>query len=205
MAPGHAALAGLQRQVGLLVAWRIAHPWTSCLAFLLCYILAAGISLPTNVVLALAGGAVFGPWLGTVLVALSAASGSTLAMLSSRWLLRDLVRRRFARRLDEVEAGLAREGWLYLLSLRLMPVIPYTLVNLLFGLTRFPPGRFLWISLLGMSPATILYVQAGTGLAQLHSLGDALSGRLVWSLALLAALPLLAGRIFRRRTRPAKQ
>ncbi len=204
LASGFVSLAALQQRLGLLITWRMAHPWAAGLVFLLCYIVAASLLLPVNVVLALAGGAVFGPWLGTVLVGLSAATGSTLAMLASRWLLRGLVRRRFGRRFHEVEAGLAREGWIYLLSLRLMPAVPYTLVNLLFGLTGFPPGRFLLVSLLGMSPATILYVHAGTGLGQLTSLGDVLSGPLAGSLALLAAMPLVAGWIFRYWRRQAK-
>jgi uncharacterized membrane protein YdjX (TVP38/TMEM64 family) len=150
----------MQRELAALVAWRDIHPWAASGLFLLCYIVSAALSLPVNVVLALTGGAVFGAWLGTILVVLSAATGSTLAMLSARWLLRDMVRHRFGQRLDEVERGLAGEGWVYLLSLRLMPVVPYTLVNLLFGLTRFPAWRFLLVSLLGMAPATLLYVLA---------------------------------------------
>ena len=195
---GLLSLAALQAQLAMLLAWRTAHPLAAALIFTTCYIASAALSLPVNVVLALAGGALFGTGLGTALVLVSAATGSTLAMLSSRWLLRDLVRRRFAARLEEVERGLAREGWLYLLSVRLMPVVPYTVVNLLFGLTRFPPGRFLAASLLGMAPATLLYVQAGTGLGHLTSLGDVLSARILGSLALLATLPLATGFAFRR-------
>ncbi len=196
-ASGSVTLVALQQQRAGLDSWRLAHPWAAAWVFVLGYILTAALSLPINVVLALAGGAVFGPWLGSVLVDVSAAIGSTLAMLSSRWLLRDVVRVRFGRRLDEVEAGLARDGWVYLLSLRLMPVVPYTVVNLLFGLTRFPPWRFLLISLVGMAPATFLYVQAGTALDRLGGVGDVLSVRLVVSLALVATLPLVTGRLLR--------
>jgi uncharacterized membrane protein YdjX (TVP38/TMEM64 family) len=201
---GHDAFAQLQARLGALLLWRAAHPWLAVLGFALGYIAAAALSLPINVVLALAGGAVFGAEAGTVVVCAAAATGSTLAMLCSRWLLRDIVRRRFARRLDEVERGLAQDGWLYLLSLRLMPVVPYTVVNLLFGLTRFPAWRFLLVSLLGMAPATLLYVRMGTGLTRLTGPGDVLSLRMVWPLAVLAVLPLVFGRMFRRMRQKSK-
>ena len=190
-------LEGLQRQ---RQAWRAlcdAWPVASAGLFMLAYVLAAALSLPINVLLAVAAGALFGFVQGSVMVSFAAAAGSTLAMLASRFLFRAWVRRRLRGRIAEIEAGLSREGGRYLLALRLTPVVPYTVVNLLFGLTRFPLRQFYLISQLGMLPAVVVFVNAGTQLERLTSLSAIFSARLIVSLVLLAVVPLFAGRLLR--------
>jgi uncharacterized membrane protein YdjX (TVP38/TMEM64 family) len=169
-----------------------AHPVVAPLAYGLLYTAIAALTLPVNVPLSLGAGAVFGLVEGTIIVSFASAIGATLSFLSSRFLFRDAVQARFGDRLRDVETGIARDGVFYLLSLRLAPVIPYTLINLLFGLTAIPVLRFYWVSQIGMFPATAVFVNAGTQLEKLTSVSGILSPALIISLLLLAILPLAA-------------
>ncbi len=184
-----------------LAAFGAARPVRAAILFLFGYIACTALSLPVNVLLALAAGAVFGLAEGAVLVSFAAAIGSTLAFLSSRFLFRAAVQHRFGARLAAVEQGLARDGGAYLLALRLTPVVPYTVVNLVFGLTRFPTAKFYAVSQLGMLPATLVFVNAGTRIEGMTSLSGLVSARLIASLLLLAILPLAGRWLARRLTR----
>ena len=159
---------------------------------LLAYILMAALAIPGALVMTVAGDAVFGLVEGTVLASFGSSLGATLALLASRYLFRDWVQRHFGKRLDQVNRGLARDGWLYLLSVRLVPAIPFFVVDLLFGVTAFPVLRFYAVSQAAMLPATLVYVNAGTQLEHLTSLSGILSWRVLASLVLLACLPLAA-------------
>ena len=185
-------LDALQANRARLQAWTDAHPVVAPVGYGLAYAAVAALTLPINIPLSLGAGALFGLAEGTVVVSFASACGATLSFLSSRFLFRDIVQRRFAGRLRDVEAGIARDGVFYLLSLRLVPAVPYTVINLLFGITAIPVWRFYWVSQLGMLPATMVYVNAGTRLDQLHGLSGILSPGLVVSLLLLAVLPLAA-------------
>jgi uncharacterized membrane protein YdjX (TVP38/TMEM64 family) len=168
------------------------HPVAAPLAYLGLYVGVAALTLPINVPLSLGAGALFGLVEGTLIVSFASAIGATLSFLSSRFLFRDAVQRRFGTRLRDIEAGIAKDGVFYLLSLRLAPVIPYTLINLLFGLTAIPVLRFYWVSQLGMLPATAVFVNAGTQLEHLQTVSGILSPGLIVSLLMLAVLPLAA-------------
>lgn len=185
-------LRSLQENRQMLADLVQAHPVAAPLAYGLLYTAIAALTLPVNVPLSLGAGAVFGLVEGTLIVSFASAVGATLSFLSSRFLFRDAVQARFGDRLRDVEAGIARDGVFYLLSLRLAPVIPYTLINLLFGLTAIPVLRFYWVSQLGMLPATAVFVNAGTQLEKLTSVSGILSPALLVSLLLLAVLPLAA-------------
>lgn len=169
-----------------------AYPVAAPLAYLVLYTVIATLSLPVNVPLSLGAGALFGLVEGTMIVSFASAIGATLSFLSSRFLFRDAVHRRFGARLRDIEAGIADSGIFYLLSLRLAPVIPFTLINLLFGLTAIGTLRFYVVSQIGMLPATIVFVNAGTQLEKVQSLSGILSPGLLISLLLLALLPLAA-------------
>ncbi|MFQ6537893.1 MULTISPECIES: FAD-dependent oxidoreductase [Aphanothece] len=206
-------LEGLQRAQGSLLAWRQAAPLQSALAYMGVYVVVTALSLPGAAVLTLAGGALFGLGLGTLLVSFASSAGALLAFLLARTLLRDLVQRRFGRQLAPIEAGVARDGVLYLLTLRLAPVFPFFLVNLLMALTPMRAGAFYLTSQIGMLPGTLVYVNAGTQLARLKGLGGILSPPLLLSFALLAAFPWLARaatsrwatwRLYRRWSRPRR-
>lgn len=156
------------------------------------YIVMAALSLPGATVMTLAGGAMFGLWVGVPVVLISATIGATLAFWVARYVLRDTVQRRFGDRLETINKGLERDGAFYLFSLRLVPAFPFFLINLLMGLTNLSSSTFFWASLIGMFAGTTVYVNAGTQLASITSLSDILSPALIGSFILLATFPWLA-------------
>lgn len=160
-------------------------------AYAAIYIISSGLSIPGATVLTLGAGAIFGFWPALLLASFSSTLGATLAFLMSRYLLRDVVERKFAHQLKGVNEGIEREGKFYLLSLRLLPVFPFFLVNLVMGLTKMKVGTYFWVSQAGMLLGTAAYVNAGTQLAQVQSLGGVLSWNVTLSLGVLAVLPLL--------------
>ena len=159
-------------------------------AYMVLYILVTSLSLPGAAILTLAGGALFGLLTGTVVVSFASTIGATLACFVSRFILRDWVQRKFAGRLKAVNEGLEREGTLYLFTLRLIPVFPFWLINLVMGLTKMPLRTFYWVSQVGMLAGTIVYVNAGRELAQIDSLSGILSPGLIVSFVLLGLFPL---------------
>ncbi|MEZ5468010.1 MAG: FAD-dependent oxidoreductase [Lysobacterales bacterium] len=197
---------GLLTQIG-------AHPLLSAGIFFLVYVAVTALSLPAAALLTIAGGALFGFGLGTLLVSFASTLGATLAMLLARYLLRDSVQAKFGSRLKAIDDGLEREGAFYLFALRLVPVFPFFLVNLTLGLTRLPARTFFWVSQLGMLPATAVYVYAGTEIGQLTSLKGLISPGLLGAFILLGLLPLItkkildllrARRVYRGHTRPKR-
>ncbi|HQT75769.1 MAG: hypothetical protein B7Z80_01875 [Rhodospirillales bacterium 20-64-7] len=180
-----------------LLALRDQHPVTLAAGYLLLYVVMAALSIPGALVVTVAGGAVFGLLEGAVLASFGSSLGATLAFLASRFLFRGPVRQRFQSRVDQVNHGLDRDGWIYLLSLRLVPAIPFFLVNLVFGVTAFPVLRFYTVSQIGMFPATLVYVNAGTQIEHLKSLSGILSPWMIGSLLLLAVLPFAARAVTR--------
>ena len=169
-----------------------AHPVPTALAFFGVYVLAAALSIPGAVILTLAAGALFGWGLGLVLASFASSLGALLAFWVSRYLLRGLIEQRFGKLLEPINAGLAQDGALYLLTLRLVPVFPFWLINLLMGLTTLGALKFYAVSQVGMLVGTAVYVNAGTQLAAIESASDVLSPGLLGSLALLGVFPLLA-------------
>jgi uncharacterized membrane protein YdjX (TVP38/TMEM64 family) len=166
--------------------------------YFLCYVLMAALSLPGATVMGLAGGAVFGFWVGTAAVSFASTIGATLAFLMSRYLLRDAVQSRFGDRLAAVNEGVAREGAWYLFTLRLIPVFPFFVINLVMGLTPMPARTFYWVSQLGMLGGTMVYVNAGRELGRLESLSGILSPSMLLAFALLGLFPLAVKRVVAR-------
>ncbi len=183
------SLTALQDSLGDLQSWRSQTPVLAAFLFFLVYVVLAALSVPGAAVMTLAGGALFGLAWGAVLVSFASTVGATLAMLASRYVLRDSIQKKFNARLAAIDAGLARDGAFYLFTLRLVPVFPFFVINLVMGLTRMPASRFFWVSQLGMLAGTVVYVNAGTQISQLKSLSDVASPALWGSLALLGALP----------------
>jgi len=167
-------------------------PWQLAGVFFSLYVIATALSLPGAVIMTLAAGALFGLLEGLLLVSFASSIGATLAFLVSRFVLRDSVQRRFGDRLKAINAGVEKDGALYLFTLRLVPVFPFFLVNLLMGLTPMRTATFYWISQIGMLAGTLVYVNAGTQLGQLQSLSGILSPALIFSFALLGIFPLIA-------------
>ncbi|HSB99754.1 MAG TPA: FAD-dependent oxidoreductase, partial [Burkholderiaceae bacterium] len=171
------------------------HPTAVIGVFFAIYVAVAALSIPGAVPLTLAAGAIFGLLAGTVIVSFASSIGATLAFLAARFVLRDAVQTRFGARLAEIDKGIAREGAFYLFTLRLVPLVPFFLINLLMGLTRMRTWTFYWVSQLGMLAGTLVYVNAGTQLARIESLAGIASPALLGSFALLGVFPLIANRV----------
>jgi pyruvate/2-oxoglutarate dehydrogenase complex dihydrolipoamide dehydrogenase (E3) component/uncharacterized membrane protein YdjX (TVP38/TMEM64 family) len=186
------SLQRLQSLLGDARAYAAAHPWPAIVGFAAVYVGATALSIPGATILTLFAGALFGLRTGSIVVAISATLGATLAMLSARYLFRDAVRAKFGERLKTIDAGIEREGGFYLFALRLAPVFPFFMINLAMGLTGMRTLTYAWVSLIGMLPGTLVYVNAGRELGKLQSLGDILSLPLAIAFTALALLPLIA-------------
>ncbi|MDP1525097.1 MAG: FAD-dependent oxidoreductase [Rhodocyclaceae bacterium] len=207
------SLDWLKSQQETIAAWQTSRPLAAAAIFFMLYVGVTALSLPGAALMTLAGGAVFGLWWGLLIVSFASSIGATLAFLVSRFLLRDWVASRFGQRLASIDAGIRREGAFYLFTLRLVPVFPFFLVNLLLGLTAMKARTFYWVSQLGMLAGTLVYVNAGTQLARIDSLSGIVSPGLLLSFALLGIFPLIAkkivalvraNKIYARWTKPAR-
>ena len=175
-----------------LVALVAQRPLATAAIYFVVYVAAVAVSFPGATVLTLAAGAMFGLGWGLLLVSFASSLGALLAFLAARYLLRDAVQAKLGKQLAPINEGLARDGALYLLTLRLVPVFPFFLVNLLAALTPIPAAKFYWVSQLGMLAGTAVFVNAGTQLASIQRPGDVLSPALLGSFVLLGLFPLLA-------------
>ena len=191
----HFSLDALRARQDEFAALYATRPLAVIAGFFAIYVAITALSLPGATILTLAAGALFGLLAGTVIVSFASSVGATLAFLTARYLLRDSVARRFGPRLAAVDAGLAKEGAWYLLTLRLVPLVPFFVINLVMGLTRMKAGTFYAVSQVGMMAGTLVYVNAGTELGRLQSLRDVLSPALLGSLVLLGVFPLVARKI----------
>ena len=187
------------------------RPFQSSLVYVAIYILVTALSLPGAVILTLAGGAIFGLWWGIILVSFSSTLGATAAFLLTRFFFRNYIRSRFGDKLTTINEGIKKDGAFYLFTLRLIPVFPFFVINVLMALTALKTWTFYWVSQLGMLLGTVIYVNAGTQLATLNSTGDILSIDLIISLCVIGLLPITAKlfiglirrkRIYARWTRP---
>lgn len=184
------SLESLKKQQAALSSTVNEHFLISVLVFFLIYLAVAAFSLPGAAVLTLAGGAIFGFVTGFVTVSFASSIGALLAFLGARFLFRDFIKKRFADQLAPIEKGLEKDGAFYLLSLRLVPLFPFFVVNLLMGLTNIPARTFYVFSQLGMIPGTLAFVYAGTQLAKIQSLKDVLSPGLIIALVIMGLLPI---------------
>ncbi|MER1432111.1 TVP38/TMEM64 family protein [Enterobacter hormaechei] len=196
--PGTLSLDTLKIHQRMLLARVEQAPLQSALLYFVVYVLVSALSIPGAALLTLLGGALFSLWEATLLVSFASTLGATLAMLVSRYLLRDWVQRRFAAQMNTIDAGMDRDGARYLFALRLMPLFPFFLVNLLMGLTRLRGRHYWWVSQLAMLPATVIYLNAGRELGKLTSLRDILSPGVLFAFTLLGLLPLATRWLFSR-------
>lgn len=194
----HLDFETLQHSRQWLLIEQTTHPWRLAFAFLGVLTAIVALSLPALTIMTLAAGAIFGLLEGTVLVSFGSAIGATLAMLTTRFVFRDLIRRHFTHRLHRIDAGIERDGAFYLLNIRLVPVFPFFLVNLLMGLTHIPVRTFYWVTQVGMLVGIAVYVNAGTRIGNATTLAQLVSLSMIVSLALLAVLPWVSRWAIRR-------
>lgn len=178
-----------------VVAWVRAQPFLASALFFFGYVVVTALSLPGAAVMTLAAGAIFGLLWGLVLVSFASSVGATLAMLISRKLLGEWVQQRFADQLASINRGFAADGGFYLFGLRMVPLFPFFVINLVMGLTPIATWTFYWVSQLGMLAGTFVFVFAGTQLASVERVGDVLSPGLIIALSLLGLFPLLARKL----------
>ncbi|HSS63071.1 MAG TPA: FAD-dependent oxidoreductase, partial [Gammaproteobacteria bacterium] len=172
-----------------------ANPGQTALIFFLVYVAVTGLSLPGATIMTLVAGAIFGLLWGTVIVSFASTIGATLAFLASRFLFREPVQRRFGRSLVAVNRGVEKDGAFYLFTLRLVPAFPFFVINLVMGLTPIATPTFFLVSQVGMLAGTVVYVNAGTQLAQIQTLSGILSPELIASFTLLGVFPLIAKKV----------
>jgi uncharacterized membrane protein YdjX (TVP38/TMEM64 family) len=172
-----------------IVAAKDANPILYIAGFFILYVAVTGLSIPGAAIMSLVAGALFGVLVGTIIVSFASTLGATLAFLSARFVLRDWVQGKFGERLRAVDEGLEKDGAFYLFTLRLIPVFPFFVINLLMGLTRIKTRTFFWVSQLGMLPATIVFVNAGTQISRIESTSGLLSPTLIASFVALALFP----------------
>jgi pyruvate/2-oxoglutarate dehydrogenase complex dihydrolipoamide dehydrogenase (E3) component/uncharacterized membrane protein YdjX (TVP38/TMEM64 family) len=174
--------------------WYRANPALTIAVYFAIYVVVTGLSLPGATAMTLAGGALFGIVVGTIVVSFASSIGATLSFLASRFLFRDLVQRRFGDRLKTIDEGVAKDGAFCLFVLRLLPPIPFFAINLAMGLVPIRTWTFYWVSQVGMLAGTVVYVNAGTQLARIESARGLLSPGLILSFAALGILPFVAKR-----------
>ena len=172
-----------------IVAAKDANPILYIAGFFILYVAVTGLSIPGAAIMSLVAGALFGVLVGTIIVSFASTIGATLAFLSARFVLRDWVQGKFGERLRAIDEGLEKDGAFYLFTLRLIPVFPFFVINLLMGLTRIKTRTFFWVSQLGMLPATIVFVNAGTQISRIESTSGLLSPTLIASFVALAFFP----------------
>ena len=164
----------------------------SALIYFVAYVVITAFSIPGAAVVTLLGAALFGFWFSLALVSFASTIGATLAFLSSRYFLRNWVQQRFSDKLNAINAGVKKDGAFYLFTLRLIPIFPFFLINLLMGLTPISTVRYYLVSQLGMLPGTAVYLNAGTQLAEIKTLAGIVSPTVLLSFALLGVFPFIA-------------
>jgi uncharacterized membrane protein YdjX (TVP38/TMEM64 family) len=189
------SLEQLRASKAAIDGYRDAHPVLASAAFFATYVAATALSIPGAIVLTLAAGAVFGMLWGLALVSFASSLGATLAFLTSRFLLRDAIQRRYGDRLRAINEGVRKDGPYYLFTLRLIPIFPFVVINLLMALTPIRAWTFYWVSQVGMLAGTAVYVYAGTELGKIESPKGIPSPTLIGALVLLGLFPLIARKV----------
>ncbi len=187
----YVSLETLKANRDALLSFTQANYAASVIAFIALYCLQTSLSLPGATLFTLAGGFLFGSVIGMLYVNIAATLGATLGFLAARYLLRDWVEQRFGARLATLQEGFARNGFSYLLTLRLVPLFPFFLVNLVSGLTRVRVGTFVAATSLGIIPGSFVYANAGRQLGSINSLGEVASPQVLGAFALLGLLALV--------------
>lgn len=188
-------LAYLKESQASFAATYADHRMLVLASYMLIYITATALSLPGALILTLAGGALFGLVTGTIIISFASTIGASLACAVSRYLLRDWVQVKFGDRLQKINEGMEKEGGFYLFTLRLVPIFPFFVINLVMGLTKIRLSTYYWVSQLGMLPATMVYVNAGKELGKIESLSGILSPGLIISFVLLGLFPITAKKV----------
>ncbi|MDB0053917.1 VTT domain-containing protein [Candidatus Pelagibacter sp.] len=165
--------------------------------FFILYVIVTAFALPISLLKTLLAGALFGFWPGLILVSFASSIGSTFCFLFSRYALRNYIQAEFSKYLEKVNKGIETDGWLYLLFLRLSPIFPFFIINLVFGLTKMRALEFYLVSQVGMFIGTAIFVNAGVQIGSLNSIEEILTLKVIMSLTLIGVFPLLLKLIYK--------
>ncbi|WP_027178625.1 TVP38/TMEM64 family protein [Maridesulfovibrio bastinii] len=174
------------------------YPVKTSAAFFFIYVFVVAVNLPGATVLGLAGGAIFGFITGTLLISFASSIGATIGCFVSRYIFRNFVEMRFKEVYDKINKGIESEGPFYLFTMRLIPAIPFVVINLVMGLTKMPLKTFYWVSQIGMLPGTMVYANAGNELGKIHSAKAVFSPELIISFLLLGLFPLIVKKVMKQ-------
>jgi len=189
------SLSNLKNELAAFNEYYGQHKVLTMVIYMVVYVLMAALSLPGAAIMTLAGGALFGLFYGVLLVSFASTIGATLAFLFSRYMFKDWVQNKFSSKLLAINKGIEKEGGFYLFTLRLVPIFPFFVINLVMGLTPIRVGVFYIVSQIGMFPGTIVFINAGTMLAKIESASGILSLNIILSFALLGIFPIIAKRL----------
>lgn len=181
-------------------SYKESYPIQIIILFILIYVTGTSLSLPVAGILSVAGGAIFGLVWGTIFVTIAGTIGATAAFMLSRYLFKDLIQQRYGDKLTIINEGITKNGNIYLLSLRLIPVFPYFIINAVMGITPMPLFSFSIITLVGMIPMTSILVNGGVQISTINSVQDILSIKVLASFILIGLIPLLAHKYSRHLT-----
>jgi uncharacterized membrane protein YdjX (TVP38/TMEM64 family) len=187
-------LEQLKAQQASLESYRAANPVIVAVLYILVYIVVAALSLPGAALMTLTGGAVFGVFWGTIFANISATIGATCAFLIARFVLGNWVQEKFGDRIEPINRGIEQDGGFYLFSLRIVPVFPFVVINVVMGLTKIKTFTFFWVSQIGMLAGAAVYANAGTQLAKIDSLSGIASPGIFISFVLLGVFPIIASK-----------
>ncbi len=182
----------LQEKRGSFIDQYNANPFLIAGGFFLVYVTFTALSLPAAAILTLGAGAVFGFWIGLIVVSFASTIGATLAFLIARYVFRDSMEKKFGMQLVKINQGVAKDGWLYCFSARLIPAFPFFVVNCVMALTQLKTTTYYWSSQLGMLAGTAVFVNAGTQISTIEKIGDIASPKIIGSFLLLAIFPFIA-------------
>lgn len=188
-------LAHIQNNLDKIRAFYHTNPISMILIFMSAYIAITAMSIPGAIVLTLLSGAVFGVWKGTILVSLASTIGATIAFLMSRYLFKESMMNRFRNKMGVINRKLKEGGNHYLFTLRLIPVSPFVVINLMMGLTHVSTWNFIWITFVGMFPGNLVYVYAGRKIAEIRSPSEILTWPIILILTFLGILPLILKKV----------
>jgi len=191
------SLEFLQAKRKMLVAHATENPVSSIATFFLLYVVAAVISIPGISLLSIGAGAIFGSFTGFILVSFAATIGATVAFLLSRYLFKNVIENKFSSQVKSINAGIEKEGAFYLFTMRLIPLIPFFLINLVMGLTNMKTSVFYIVSQIGMIPTSAIFTYSGNQLAKIETMKDILSPGLLLAFALLGIFPFAAKQLIK--------
>ena len=193
----YSSLQNIKRQYQNLLYYYDKNNLLIHIVFIFIYIITTSLSLPFALALTLIGGALFGFWYGLILVSFGSTIGATIAFLIARFIGYEYVRINYQNQLSKFYNGFKKEGTFYLFALRMVPLFPFFMINIITALMPIKTWTFYWVSQVGMLPGTILYVFAGTQLSEIKSLSDIMSPTIIVTFILIGFFPILVKEIFK--------